>query len=144
MHLRENGFAIVSALFVVVILALIGSYIVSISALTRAAQSLSLQGDKAYYAAKSGLEWGIYKVAPSSVSGGAPPYNCPTSPTTLTFTQGGLKGFSSTVSCTQSAFTESGSTYNLFQITATGQYATSANIDYAFRQLYTVIIQPGV
>ncbi len=141
---REKGFSIVAALFVVVILALIGSYIVSISALTNTSENLNIQGVKAYYAAKSGLEWGVYKVAPSAASGGGAPYNCPASPTNLTFTQGGLNGFTSTVTCTQSSFTEAGATYHIFQIKATGQYGTVDNIDYVFRELYANIIQPGV
>jgi len=137
---KQQGFSIMSALFIVVILALIGSYIVSVGALTSASGNLVIQGEKAYWAANSGLEWGIYSVAPS---GGSGPYNCPTSPTTLTFTQNGLKGFKSVVTCSQSSFTEGGTTYNMFQITSQGQFGTSGS-DYAFRQLYATIIQPGV
>jgi len=142
--MSQKGFSLVSAIFVIVILSLIGTYIVSISALTGASGSLAIQGVKAFYAAKSGLEWGIYKVAPSAVSGGSAPYNCPASPTTLTLTQGGLAGFSAVVTCTQSAFTEGGVTYNVFQLSSTGQFATPASADYASRQLYATVIQPGV
>jgi MSHA biogenesis protein MshP len=141
---RANGFSIVAALFVVVVLALIGSYMVSLGALTQSSQSLSMQGVRAYYAARSGLEWGAYMVAPSTASGGSEPYNCPTSPTTLSFTQGGLNGFTSTVTCSQSSFTEAGITYNTFQIRATGQYKTVGDMEYVFRELYTNIIQPGI
>ncbi len=138
---KEKGFSIVSALFIVVVLGLVGSYIVNLSVLTRASESLTIQGMRAYYAAKSGLEWGIYQVAPS---GGSGPYNCPTSPTTISFTQGGLNNFTSTVTCTQSAYTEAGVTYNVFQISATGQYGTVNSVDYAFRELYSTVVQPGI
>lgn len=140
----QGGFTLVSAIFIVVILSLIGTYIVSISALTGSSSSLALQGVKAYFAAKSGLEWGIYKVAPSAVSGGLPPYNCPATPTTLTFSQGGLAGFTAVVSCVQGSFTESGVTYNTFQISSTGSFGVPASADYASRQLYTTVIQPGI
>jgi len=141
---RQNGFAIVSAIFILIILSLIGTYIVSISTLNQESGAITTQGVRAYYAAKSGLEWGTYKVAPSSTSGGAPPYNCPASPTTLTFTQGGLNNLSATVICTSSSFNEDGQSYNVFQLNSTGQFSTAGNSDYASRQLYATIIQPGI
>jgi len=137
---KQSGFSIMSAIFIVVILALVGSYIVSLASLTVASGNLTVQGTKAYFAAKSGLEWGIYQVAPV---GGAGPYNCPTSPTTLTFSQGGLKSFKTVVTCTQAAFTEGSVNYNIFQITSVGQYGT-AGADFALRQLYVTVVQPGV
>lgn len=141
---QQSGFSIMSALFIVVILALIGSYIVSLASLTSSSGNLIVQGTKAYFAAKSGLEWGIYKVAPSAGSGSSgPPYNCPTSPTTLTFSEGGLKGFQAIVSCSQVPFTEGNVNYNIFQINSVGQYGT-AGPDFALRQLYVTVIQPGV
>jgi MSHA biogenesis protein MshP len=136
---KQMGFSLVSAIFIVVILSLIGSYIVGLSALTNATINLSGLGVKAYYAAKSGLEWGAYT---------ATPINCPLSPamnsTTLSFTQGGLAGLSATVSCTSNSFTEHGTTYRIFQINAIGQYAESNNPDYVSRQLYMTLIQPGM
>jgi MSHA biogenesis protein MshP len=137
----QEGFSLVSAIFIVVILGLIGGYIVSLTALTNASSSLSGLGVKAYYAAKSGLEWGVYQVAPL---GGAAPYNCPASPTTITFTQGGLSGLSAIVSCSSSSFTEYGTTYKVFQINSTGQYGVSGSGDFVSRQLYTTVIQPGM
>lgn len=144
-HLNAlRGFGLVSALFIVVVLALIGSAMVSIGAGTRTAYSLNLQGTKAYYAAKSGLEWGTYKVAPSAASGGTPPYNCPASPTLLTFTQGGIAGFRATVTCSQVAFIEGGGNYKMFQISALGEYGIQGNVDYVSRRLSVTLIQAGI
>lgn len=138
---KQDGFSLVSAIFIVVILSLIGAYIVRLGALTNASTNLASLGIKAYYAAKSGLEWGVYKVAPS---GGSAPFNCPTSPTTLTFTQGGLAGYSVQVSCISGSFTEYGTNYKIFQITATGQYGSASSTDYVSRKLYTTVVQPGI
>jgi MSHA biogenesis protein MshP len=142
--LQQKGFVLVSAIFVIVILALIGTYIVSIAAISSSSSTFSLQGVKAYYAAKSGLEWGIYRVAPSAASGGAPPYNCPAASTTLNLTQGGLGGFTVVVTCAQSSFTESGISYNVFRLNSTATFGVLSSPDYASRQLYTTIIQPGI
>ncbi len=138
---KERGFSLVSAIFIIVILSLIGAYIVRLSALTNASTNLTSLGIKAYYAAKSGLEWGIYQVAPS---GGSAPFNCPASPSILTFAQGGLAGLSVTVNCTANSFTEYGTTYKIFQITATGQYGSVSSTDYVSRKLYTTVIQPDI
>lgn len=138
---KQTGFSLVSAIFIVVILGLIGGYIVSISALTNASSSLSGLGVKAYYAAKSGLEWGAYQVAPF---GGAGPFNCPASPTTINFTQGGLSGLSAVVTCSLNSFTEHGITYRTFQINSTGQYGVPGSGDFVSRQLYMTLIQPGI
>ncbi len=138
---QQQGFTLMSAVFILVILTLIGTFIVSIASLARSADTLTVQGTRAYYAARSGLEWGIYQVAPS---GGSPPYNCPTSPTTLTFSQGAMIGFTATVTCAQNQFTEAGANYNMFQITSLAQYSTVGSLDYVSRTLYVTVIQPGV
>jgi MSHA biogenesis protein MshP len=138
---KQTGFSLVSAIFIIVILSLIGSYIVSLSALTNASSNLAGLGVRAYYAAKSGLEWAAYQAVPF---GGAGPFNCPASPTTLTFTQGGLAGLSAVITCTPDSFTEYGITYKIFQINATGQYSAAGNADYVSRRLYMTIIQPGI
>lgn len=139
--MKQAGFTLMSAIFILVILTLIGTFIVSIASLSRSSDTLAMQGTRAYYAARSGLEWGIYKVAPA---GGAPPYNCPTSPTTLTFSQGAMAGFTATITCAQTQFTEAGASYNMFQITSLAQYGTAGSLDYVSRRLYATVVQPGV
>lgn len=138
---KMQGFSLVSAIFILVILSLVGTYIVSISALSRTSGNLVNQGVKAYYAASSGLEWAIYKVAPS---GGSPPYNCPASPSTFNVSIGGFAAYTVTVTCSSASFTENQVTYKVFQLTSTGQYGTVGSADYASRVLYTTVVQPGV
>ncbi len=139
--MKQAGFALVSAIFILVILTLVGAFIVSIASLSRSSDNLGTQGTRAYYAARSGLEWGIYQVAPG---GGSPPYNCPASSTTLVFSQSTLNGFSATVTCVQNQFQEGGTSYNVFQITSFAQYGATQSLDYVSRRLYATIIQPGI
>ncbi len=136
---KQTGFSLVSAIFIIVILSLIGSYIVSLGALTNASTNLASLGVKAYYAAKSGLEWGIYQAAPA---GGSAPFTCPASPTTLSFTQAGLTGLSAVINCSTNSFTEYGTSYKVFRFNVTGQYNTPGNADYVSRTLYATVIQP--
>lgn len=136
--MKMSGFTLVSAIFIIVILSLVGTYIVSISALTRASTSLNIQGIRAYYAAKSGLEW-----ARAQVTRGG--FNCPASnPAVLSLSQGGFSNFTVTVNCRSNTFIEAGISYKIFQLSATGQYNTNNSSDYAARILYATVIQPGI
>lgn len=137
MRNQTNGFSIVSAMFILVILTLVGSYIVSVAALTRTSGNLVAQGVRTYYAAKSGLEWATYKVVQS-------PFNCPAASTTFTVSIANSAVYSVTVTCTQNSFQENNITYNVFQLTSTGSYGTLGSLDYASRQVYATIIQPGM
>jgi MSHA biogenesis protein MshP len=122
-----KGFSIISAVFILVILALVGGFSLNLSTRMSASTSLSTDGIRAYYAARSGLQWGIYQVVTT-------PASCPAT-TTLTFTQQGLKNFSTIVSCTSTSITESSTTFNLFSITSVASRGLSTDYDYVTRTL---------
>jgi MSHA biogenesis protein MshP len=136
---KQRGFMMASTVFIVVVLSLISSFIVSISTLSRNSENLSLMGAKVYFAAKSGLEWAAFQVR-----SGAGPYVCPSSPATLNLNQGALSGLTVVVSCHAISFTEDDSTYNIFELSAVSDFSTPGTADYVKRQLNTVVIQPGV
>lgn len=125
--MKIKGFSIVSAVFILVILALVGGFSLNLSTRMAASTSMSTDSIRAYYAAKSGLEWGIYQVVTT-------PASCPAT-TTLNFTQQGLKNFSTQVSCTATSITESGTTFNLFQLTSVASRGVSTDYDYVTRTL---------
>ena len=72
-HSSQKGFAAIAAIFLVVVLAAMGAFMVTFSNTQQLTSAQDLQGTKAYWAARAGLEWGIGNVA------GA----CPAPPTTL-------------------------------------------------------------
>ncbi|SMB24124.1 conserved exported protein of unknown function [Sterolibacterium denitrificans] len=59
--MKARGFAIVTALFILVVLALLGSYVVNIITGMHRGQTLDLLGVQAQQAARAGVEWGLYK-----------------------------------------------------------------------------------
>ena len=59
-HLR--GFVLVSAIFILVVLAALGAFIMNISINQHIGSALDVQGVRAYQAARSGLEWGLYQI----------------------------------------------------------------------------------
>ena len=56
---NQNGFTIVQAIFIVVVLGLLGAYMVSISTISQATSTQVVLQARAYQAARAGLEWGI-------------------------------------------------------------------------------------
>ena len=59
---RSRGFALVSAIFLLVVLAALGAFIAVVSTTQQIGSALDLQGAKAYQAARAGIEWGSYQV----------------------------------------------------------------------------------
>lgn len=109
-HLFQRGFAIIAALFLVVVLAALGAFMVSFSNTQHLTSAQDVQGSRAYWAARAGLEWGIV----SAVSA------CPASPTSLT-----IDIFTVTVTCAQSTYSDS-DTVNMFSITAVANVTGSS------------------
>ena len=66
---KQAGFTLVTAIFIVVILALLGGYMVSLSGVQRMTTVHALQGAKAYQAARAGIEWALTIVTASSTVG---------------------------------------------------------------------------
>jgi MSHA biogenesis protein MshP len=58
----QRGFSIVTAIFLIVVLAMLGVFIVSVTSLQQSGAQLDVQGVRAYQAARAGLEWGAYQV----------------------------------------------------------------------------------
>jgi MSHA biogenesis protein MshP len=106
----QRGFALVAAVFIVVILAGIAAYMVSVSSQNKISAGLDLQGSRALQAARSGMDWGISRVinAPASFGAG----NCKTGTPTVNLSSlaggdlPGHAGFTISVKCTSSAYTD--------------------------------------
>ncbi len=59
---RQNGFAAIAAIFLVVVLAALGGFMVTFSNTQQLTSAQDVQGSRAYWAARAGLEWGIGSV----------------------------------------------------------------------------------
>lgn len=133
----QQGFAAIAAIFLVVILAALGAFMVTFSNTQQLTSAQDLQGSRAYWAARAGLEWGIGSVVASTNT----PPACPTSPTasttTLSTTFDG--GFTVTVTCSRADYTEASAAANrfVFQFTsvATTSGGTVGSVGYIERSL---------
>lgn len=119
-----------SAIFLLVVLALLGAMIVSLSTTQQLGSARDLLGSRAYFAAKAGIEWGSHRV----LQGGA----CAAS-TTLP----ALAGFTVVVNCSaHGPYDEAGQAVRVYQLTATASTGTPGAHDHAERQLQAVISAP--
>lgn len=105
----QAAFALPSAIFLLVILAALGAFILTVSTSQHMGAALDVQGERAYQAARAGIEWGLFESA----------RNTSCSSTTLTFAGTTLAGFATTVSCSTSSASEGGIPVTVDQITAT-------------------------
>ena len=138
MRHRQQGFTLVTAIFIIVVLATVVGYMVSLSGTQRATSLLALQGARAYAAARSGIEWGTHGAFNSSAStcGAAP-----STPTSNNFALNGpgLTGFEVTVTCSYTNHTEKSVTIPVYHLIALAEFGDYGSPDYVSRQLEATV-----
>lgn len=140
----QRGFAAIAAIFLVVILAALGAFMLTFSNTQQLTSAQDIQGTRAYWAARAGLEWGIGSVVASASTPPACPILGTSSPATpilsitplATTFDGGVRV---TVTCSRTGYTEASATANrfIFQFTsvATTTGGTVGSIGYVERSL---------
>jgi len=109
---RQQGSALVVAVFVIVVMGLIASALFALFGSASQSSAANVGGARAQFAAQSGLQAGYLKLFP--LTGGAA--DC--SVTNLTFSEEGLKNCSVAVECTEIAVVALSAT--LYRLQATG------------------------
>ncbi|MBX3675429.1 MAG: hypothetical protein KF853_00265 [Rhodocyclaceae bacterium] len=107
---RQGGFSIVTAIFLIVVLAALGAFAVSMFRVQQTTAAYDELGVRGYQAAQAGIEWGAWQVLRN---GGA----CAAA-TNLAL-PGSLSPFAVTVACASTAHTEAGNPVTIYQLTAT-------------------------
>jgi MSHA biogenesis protein MshP len=119
-----NGFALMAAMFIIVTLAAIGVYLLTISTGQLAAVAQDEQGARAYQAARTGIEWAAFQIL--KPAGTFATTTCTTLNATNTLdlgtlgAPGGAAQFHVTLTCTMTPETEAGTSIKVYVITATG------------------------
>ena len=112
---RARGVSLLTAVFLVVVLASLAAAIARVSMVQSSAGALDMLGVQAYQAARSGLEWGMFQQLRNAPAGAA----CIASPSTFAMpADGGLRNFTVTVTCVQAVGNAAGNTTNRWTITA--------------------------
>jgi len=116
----QQGFSIVSAIFLLVVLSFLGVGMVTFSTSQHESAAMDVLGARAYLAARSGIEWASYHVAASPASSPAAWAGC-TAGNAIPVA-GSLTPFSPvTVNCVATSYIEGTSTVWIYDVTATAK-----------------------
>ena len=144
----KNGFALVSAIFLLVVIAALGLFAVSITTSQEQTSAIDVLGSRAYQAAKAGIEWGVYQIAKNNK-------NCTNIPQP-TMPAGQLSFFIVEITCdvypTPPAIpikytdgtNDDGTPHQFFvyRLTSTAKTGTLGTANYVERQLQVAIKNP--
>lgn len=129
----QRGFSLVTAIFLLVVVAGLVGYMVSLAVVQHSSQAMAVQGSRALQAARSGLDYAAFRALESGI--------CPASET-LSFgaDEPALRAFRVTLGCAASTHVEAGASLNFYRLTAlaeTGSYSQNglASPDYVSRRL---------
>lgn len=132
-----RGAALVTAIFLLVVLAALGAYMVTLSGVQTVTTSQSLQAARAYVGARAGLDWAIHRaVGPAAGSG-----LCAAS-AAFTPTGNGLTGVSVAVTCSTTpgaTYSRGITSYYIYYLTSAGTYGTAGTPDYVERKLEATV-----
>ncbi len=112
---RSTGFTLVSVVFVLVVLALLGSALASVSLRQQLGSAAELDHARALQAARAGLEWAAFQVLRNP----APPAAAPACFGATNFTPGGLGAFTVSVSCARTDATDGATALAFYRLVAT-------------------------
>lgn len=150
---RQSGLSLVTAIFLLVILASLGAFIVRVSTTQHMTSALDVQGSRAYHAARAGVEWGLYQIldpANTTVQQMVPPYgtgtqawpNLPACPSSTTMT---IEGFSVQVNCVRypgsGVYNEAGTdrSITVYELTSTASTGVAGGIGFVERQVAATV-----
>lgn len=128
----QRGFSLVSAIFLLVVIAALGTFAVTLSTTQQQSAALDVMGARAYQAAKAGIEWGAYQVLRNG--------GCPVSPSVVAGLPNTLANFTVTVNCSSAPTTEGGVPVIIYQLNSTANTpGGAATPDYVERQMSVTI-----
>lgn len=125
-----RGFALITAIFLVVVLASLAFYLTSLTGTQHFTSMWSIQGSRALYAARSGAQWGAFQ----AVNGGG----CNG---TLSINAGAGANFDVAVACTSDGpHDELGVETTVWTITSTAESGTYGGPGYVRRTVQTMVV----
>ena len=137
----NRGFTLITALFLLTVVALLSVYMITIRNVQQSTIVFGLQGARAMKAAQAGLEWGIYRAMPPSPQ---VPSCLTTNPTfSAPASVPALSAFTIELDCIETSHFEGATEIIVYQLTSTAQTGTYGTLDYVYRSLQaTVSAQP--
>jgi len=133
-RMKQRGFSLVSAIFLLVVIAALGAFAVTVSNSQHQSDAMDVMGKRAYQAAHAGIEWGANQIITQL-------HACPPSPSTVTLTDTYLSSFTVSVTCSSVTANDPGTVTIYTLISKANTAATPGGPDYFERQLSVNIAQ---
>lgn len=121
-----------AALGILVVLGSTGALMIRLSGLEQAGVSTVILGQRAQWAARSGVEWGLHEVARVGA--------CPAATTSLALAEGALSGFTVVVRCSESSHWEGTTVRRSVRLESEASFGAVGSRDYVFRELAAAIV----
>lgn len=127
---KQSGFSLVAAVFLIVVLAALGTFAVQIAMTQYQTANVELLEARAQAAAQAGIEYGAYLALQI-------PATCPATTPPMNLTQGALTGYVVTVTCraTSHQVGTPATTKWVYTLSATASYGTYGKPDYVVRSI---------
>lgn len=129
---RQGGFTIISAIFLLVVLAVLGASLAQLSVTSSTSGSLALNGSRALYAARSGAQWGAYRASLG---------NCSASES-FSLSEASLNGIDLIVECTRTEHREGATVLGQYLITTQAQHGAYGDADFVSRTVEIQVVGP--
>lgn len=141
LHKLQRGFSLVSAIFLLVVIAALGTFAVTLSTTQQQSAALDVLGARAYQAARAGIEWGAYQVLPASAAAFATACRAGATSQAVSPLPNTLADFNVNVQCSATSHVEGVPTLWVYSLTSTATRGTVATPDYVERQMAVTIAQ---
>lgn len=128
----QRGFSLITAIFLLVVIAALATFSITLFTTQQRGAALDVQGERAYQAARAGLEWGAFQVL-------SPANACPAATQTLAPLPNTLAVFGVQVVCIITPVSEAGAAVTMHQITSTATLGNQGTPNYLERQVQVTI-----
>ena len=131
----QRGFAAIAAIFLVVVMAALGGFMLTFSNTQHLTSAQDLQGTRAYWAARAGLEWSIAS-ASSLSSATVCPFDASMQLVASGVAPASVDGFNLSVCFSRGSFTEGATTPVIYRFTVVASSSsTVGSIGYIERSI---------
>lgn len=121
----QQGFAAIAATFLVVVLAALGGFMLTFSNTQQLTSAQDVQGSRAYWAARAGLEWALVAI-PATPPLCASPVAAPPPP---------IEGFTISIFCSSNVYDEGGVTRTIYRFTSQASIGAVGSVSFIERSL---------
>ena len=129
---QTRGFTLIGAIFLIVVVASLATFMVTIGTVQRSTSTYSLMSSRVLFAVEGGMQWAISYVVANNA--------CFTAPNdSFTLSGGASDGYTVNLTCAANNVDEGPDNYNVFHLTAKAEMGAIGGVDYYRRTLMTSV-----